>query len=127
MSEFVFNINTSQLTLGELYDKLCALNKEQPVTIGNGLYVDGFDSYRGDYYQGQLTYTFQENNKTVGDVLKILDDALDRGYMTGYKGGEFDVDDNISMNMAMYGCTGQHIVDVIVVDDVVNIVGKEYH
>lgn len=126
-------VGYSQLSIGELYDKLERLPKETIVMLGDDRYFDSksenaFDSYRGYYEECMLEPTRDKEalqHSTVGNLLHTLDKALECGVMEGYKGGDFKVSDNTLVNIAYYGCSGSKAINVVTIDDVAYIVTKD--
>lgn len=62
-------------------------------------------SYRGDYQQ--LAFE-PKKNVTIGSMLQNAKSALGDTF-TGYKGGEFEMDEYTDCYLADYGCTGDAI------------------
>ena len=72
-------------------------------------------SYRGYYEDLALGYTdeYQKEDTTVEALLKILEEAVGKTY-TGYKGGDFYMDENTALWVANHSESGgTAIVDVI--------------
>lgn len=68
----------------------------------------GFDephSYRGDY----MCLAFEPaKDVTIGAMLQCAKDAVGNIYQ-GWKGGEYRMDDDTEVYLAMYGCSGEKI------------------
>lgn len=62
-----------------------------------------FDSDRGDYAKMYLGYTYEKTETTVQDLIDLLIKAKKQGIMEGYKGGEFEIDDDTLITIAEYG------------------------
>lgn len=108
----------SQMTLIQLIDKLVTIKNVNP-----DIKVQNFDlhSYRG--YYADLALEVDNETLTINDAIKELKDAIDREF-TGYKGGEFLMDSNTPLHIANYGSTGEALIDVEVVDNVVKFISK---
>jgi len=102
-----------QMTLGELIAALRRKDSDARVTFGFGGYVPcGIDSYRGYYEDLAIKYE-QKYGITVAEVLKMLEGAIGDVF-TGYKGGEYLMNDDTAVWVANYGCShGVAIVDVV--------------
>jgi len=93
------------MTLGELIKFLEAHDPERVCPIG---FAEPH-SYRG--YYDQLAFEPAEN-VTVGSMLACARDALDRTF-TGYKGGDYKMDEWTDVWLAEYGHTGEGIGPVL--------------
>lgn len=60
--------------------------------------------------------------KTVEDFRKLLEKALDVGTMIGYKGCNYDIDYDTNVTLGQYGCSGDSISDIRLMDDTVYVV-----
>ena len=110
-----------QLTLGEFISKLkeCSKDyKEQEKTIRFdfcNFEPNGIDSYRGYYDQLALGYkenSFQQELK-ISQVLEYCEKAIGKTF-TGWKGGEYVMDEDTPLWVANSGETGSTaIVGVI--------------
>lgn len=102
------------MRLGELIERL----KQEP--SGNVI-KNGFGksmSYRGDYYQ----IAFEPAaNVTIGYMLQEAENAIGRTY-TGYKGGDFIMDEYVDVYLANYGNTGDEISGILLDYMLANIV-----
>lgn len=77
-------------------------------------------SYIGDYYQ--LAFK-PENNVSIGYMLENAKSALGQTF-TGYKGGDFEMDEHTDCYLADYGCTGEAIGNLLLsymVKDIVDL------
>ncbi len=84
------------MTLGE-YIKL--LEKHDPKkTVKKGL--SNIDSWRGSYDECSLEIV---EDITVGEMLKNAKDFLEKGCMSGYKGGVYPVNENTDINIDSWG------------------------
>lgn len=103
------------LTIGELMAKLTVFDGNTGMVFSNGKYLDGrYDSYRGYYEDMYVGYSdTDEDYNTVRDLTGVLKKALEDGEMTGYKGGEFSIDEDTLVWFATYGTTreSEMIVD----------------
>ena len=132
MQNFINAMNSSMkdqrakyhLTLGTMIEKLKTLPKESRVivdfntrTIGNAM------SYRG-YYSDLSFDTVGDVVITVKEFLELCEESLGDTF-TGYKGGDFYMDENTPLWIAEYGSCGRAIVDLRHERDVLYIVTKE--
>lgn len=119
--------SAGNLTIGDMLEKLDQFNDDETVTYSNDAYFDGsFGSYRGYYEDMYLGFDKEDLGfNTVGHLKKALETALDKGAMTGYKGGEFSIDVDTLLWSASYGCTGDMIVDVLKLSDKIYVITKE--
>lgn len=83
-------------------------------------------SYRGYYDQLALGYTNSNSDTlTVGDLKKMLEDSIGKTY-TGYKGGEYTMDDTTCVWVANSGeAGGTAIIDIEEIGCYVTIVTKK--
>jgi hypothetical protein len=96
------------LTLGNLIKVLEGVsNKEKLVKFSSGENVGAEDSYRG--YYSDLHFEVGEKEKTVNEFLVQAKNALDGTY-TGYKGGDYVMDEDTPLWKAEYGSCGEAIV-----------------
>jgi len=107
-----FNI----LNLGQIIEKLKEQDQKETIMFDFGGYVPDMelDSYRGSYDELCVGYKKQEWNKdqTVGDFLKACEKAVGNTY-TGYKGGDFTMDEDTPVWVAQYSeATSTGIVDI---------------
>jgi hypothetical protein len=66
-------------------------------------------SYRG--YYSDLAFEWTPSVVTAAEFRKLLRQSLGRTF-TGYKGGEFTMDEDTPLWTAQYGCTGRAIIGV---------------
>ena len=77
---------------------------QQPYYDNKQMYFDKtYGSDRGDYAKMYLGYTYKRTETTVQDLIDLLIKAKEQGIMVGYKGGEFDINDNTLLTIAEYG------------------------
>lgn len=86
-------------TLGDLRDLLVSIDKDTKVVVN----IDGekimlrkncyCHSYRGYYQDVAMTYIDDGDHMDVGILLKKIENAIGASY-TGWKGGDFDMDEN---------------------------------
>ena len=93
------------MTLGELIQFLEVRDPERIVPIG----FASPHSYRGFYED--LAFE-PAKNVTVGSMLACARDALGRTF-TGYKGGEFKMNEYTDIWLANYGDTGESIGPIL--------------
>lgn len=90
------------MTLGELIEALERVqDKTQVVKLGFG----EPHSYRG--YYDQLAFEPKEG-VTVGEMLKDAKASLGKTF-SGYKGGDFQMDESTEVWIAHYGSTGESL------------------
>lgn len=115
--------NSDQLTLGELIEKIetivkkgykCHDGSEPTVRYDfEYLFPTEIDSWRGSYAELALNYETSGEELTVSKFLEILKAAVGKTF-TGYKGGDFLMDENTPIWVANYGNSGNTaLVDVI--------------
>lgn len=66
-------------------------------------------SYRGDYYQ--LAFEPKEGKRKVSELLEECLDILGTE-LRGYKGGEFEMNVDVEVYIAYYGCCGERITNI---------------
>jgi hypothetical protein len=121
--------SADNLTIGEFLEKLNQFDDNEKVVFSNGKHFDGtYDSYRG-YYQ-DLYIGISDSDvglDAVGSIKKTLNEALECGEMTGYKGGDFSIHEGTLVWFSTYGSTGDNemITDVQEVDGIVVVVLTE--
>lgn len=110
------------ITLGEMIGILEEVPKDATVTIDGGeVYPSSPHSYRG--YYSDLSLSPVSKKTTAGTLLSELNLCLNETF-EGYKGGDFEMDEDTPLWVADYGCTGRAVVDVLVGKDVVTLVTK---
>lgn len=92
----------TQMTFGDLIDRLGQLPVNTPVAAGDP------DSYRGYYSDIALNPT---ETSTAGTLLAECQSLLG-GMMTGYKGGEFPIHRSVPVWVAPYGCCGDRLMSI---------------
>ncbi|MGV2640229.1 hypothetical protein GNF86_02070 [Clostridium perfringens] len=112
------------MMLGDILEELDKFEENTKVKISDGSYIrDEFGSDRGDYYD---MYIGRSENKDKINTIKELKDlfykALKKGVMTGYKGGEFDIDDSTFVRIGCYGCSGDLITNIVEREEIVYLV-----
>jgi len=110
----VFSMSKDQITLGRFIKQVKKLKKDEEIFINiGGIYPTGIESYRGYYDELALTFTSDEFSKhrikTAGELLKLLESAIGKTF-TGYKGGDFVMNENTPVWLANYGNTGDAFV-----------------
>ncbi len=112
------------LTLGGLIKELETLSPTLLVKFDwNGGYPFQEMSYRG--YYSDLAFEWRDSLAVaVAGLLNISRRALGKAY-TGYKGGDFVMDERTPLWAAGYGDTGRAIVGLEVVKDVVVLKTKD--
>jgi hypothetical protein len=95
--------------LGDFIKTLGDIDPDLPVVFDNGVAPGEFASYRG-YYE-QITLTQGEEPKRVRDVLRAAQQAVG-ATMTGYKGGDYVMNEHTPLWASDYGDTGTALTDV---------------
>lgn len=118
------------MDLGTLHMLLDNYNPEDKLLFSNGAHLDGFyDSYRG-YYE-DIAFSFgsvaEHGIETVGQFVKMIEDAMSTGTMKGYKGGDYPITDATLAWLGNYGTTSgsMKIVYVFGMKGAVQILVKE--
>lgn len=93
------------MTLGELIDTLELADPALVLPLGFG----NPHSYRG--YYDELAFEPKEH-VTVSEMLADARSAIARVY-TGWKGGEFQMDENTDVWLAEVGCTGETLGPIL--------------
>ena len=126
--------SSDQLSLGAIIKKVLPIAErkegEDPTVrfdFGN-LFPTYIDSWRGSYNELALNYTedySKEKPKTITEFLMMLKEAIGKTY-TGYKGGEYVMDENTPVWVANYGQSGDTaVIDIIDEDyEVIIITGR---
>lgn len=121
---------SSQLTVGELLIKLEAIPNDQKeerqvIFAFEYAFPTGLASWRGNYYELAFTFDFPKYDSekgsytqapTLSEVISWLKDCIGKQY-TGYKGGEFIMEENTPLWVANYGNSGNTGVVDISFDD----------
>ena len=93
------------MNLGDLIKQLEEYNPDTKVPLGFG----APHSYRGDYY----SVAFEPVEvTTIGEMLEHAKSALGATF-TGYKGGEYTMDDWAACYIAAYGCSGETLGPIL--------------
>lgn len=101
------------MTLGELIKALERKGAEESVRIGFVHFKPDLTirSYRGDYSQLAIGYKDGGDCK-VGELVAVLKEAVGKEF-TGYKGGEYTMDEDTPVYIANSGESGgTYIADV---------------
>ena len=109
------------LTLGKLIKMLELADKNVLVAFSDGSYPNEEMSYRG--YYSDLAFDSKPEPTTAGELLAICKKALNAEY-TGYKGGEFLMDEKTPLWKSEYGTCGEAIVGFDTKDDKLVLVCK---
>lgn len=109
-------MNEHQMTLGDLIGKLRECKQDAPVYFDFGYFApDGIDSYRGYYDQlalGYKEYFWHETKPTAASLLAECEAAVGRVF-TGYKGGEFIMDERTRVWVSRWGeCAHTAVADI---------------
>lgn len=99
---------TSQMTLGQLIERLAALPSETRV---KGLGSE--HSYRG--YYTDLAFTPTDTEVLASEILAQCRAAMGREY-EGYKGGDFLMGESTPLWISKYGSCGDRLIDLEVKD-----------
>ena len=93
------------MNLGDLIKQLEEYNPDTKVPLGFG----APHSYRGDYY----SVAFEPVEvTTIREMLEHAKSALGATF-TGYKGGEYTMEDWTTCYIAAYGCSGETIGPIL--------------
>jgi hypothetical protein len=65
-----------------------------------------FDSWRGSYCELAMQFSGDNQNITVGELVKMAE-FVNGKYFRGYKGGDFLMDLQTPIHIANYGCLGE--------------------
>ena len=105
------------VTLGEAIDiatKISQENDTYPVNFEDGSSPSGTNSYRG-YYE-DLAIEFNSFRTSIGEFKKMLNDALNEEF-TGYKGGEYIMNEDTPLWKSNYGnASGDAIIKIALND-----------
>ena len=112
------------LTLGEAIKQLAKFPNRYVVTFDtSNLSPHDEMSYRG--YYSDLAFNESNESKTVEEFVQQLQDALNQEY-TGYKGGDFRMDESTPLWVAEYGeASGIAIMSMHVAEDRIVVVTKK--
>lgn len=114
------------MTIDEMLERLKNFDDNMKVRVSDGNYFTGnFGSDRADYRDMYLENTTLEKEakvKTVGDLIRVLNGALKQGRMTGYKGGEYEIEGYTIVTIGWEGFCGNHICDLREKDNIVYVV-----
>lgn len=112
-----------------ILSKLDNVEEDTKIRISDGRYIlYEFGSDRGDYYDmyiGSSESRSERTIETVSEFKKLLNKALDTKVMTGYKGGEFVINDTTRVTIGAYGCCGDYISDVRLINGVAYLVYEQ--
>jgi len=118
-------LTSPQITLGELISKIKPIvdnqkNREskEEATVRfdfEYLFPTELDSWRGSYAELALNFKSEGNEMTVTAFYNMLKEAIGKEF-TGYKGGEFIMNEDTPVWVANYGNSGSTAV-VEVVDN----------
>lgn len=113
--------------IGDILEKLNEFENDKIIKISDGKYlINEFGSDRGNYcdmYVGTTSNVdHKEIIKTVMDFKMLLERALEVGTMIGYKGGDYDIDECTDVTLGQYGCSGDSISDIRLIDNTVYVV-----
>ena len=110
------------MTLGKLRDVLWDLPVVAEVQFEDGTYPGVYDSYRGYYHLIAIRPKTESCN--VARFLDITQAAIG-GWFTGYKGGDFIMDETTPIWVARWGeASGVGLVGTEMVDGVVTLKTK---
>jgi hypothetical protein len=98
--------SAKEYNLGIFIKELKELDKEKEIILEEGVYPECLDSWRGSYCELALEYG--DKKISVGELLDKAKKALD-STMTGYKGGDFVMDEKTPIHIANYGECGFRI------------------
>ena len=111
------------LTLGKLIEKLKEVGDDFDVVFSDGSIPNSFDSYRG--YYSDLAIDSSDNPMKVSTFKLHALSSLNREF-TGYKGGEFLMNEETPLWRAEYGCnTSDAIIDAYIIDNKFTLIIKK--
>lgn len=110
------------VTLGELIEELTDVDGDLAVEFEDGESPWSLRSYRG-YYE-DLAFSGNSESVTVDGVLDEAESALGESF-TGYKGGDFVMNERTPLWKAEWGYTGEAIIGVDVTEDRVVLITKD--
>ena len=99
----------NQISLGEFTDLILNLPDATEVQVAPGVYPEGVTSYRGYYEDLALEFGSTPINARELGVTLIRANGKE---FTGYKGGEFYMDDDTAIWLANYGSCGRAITGI---------------
>ncbi|MBP7109507.1 MAG: hypothetical protein KBA90_13200 [Chitinophagaceae bacterium] len=118
-------VNSDQLTLGELISKIEPIAAKQKEVIEKYkeeadvrydfeyLFPTDIDSWRGSYNELALNFKTDGKGMYVTDFLKMLKETIGKKF-TGYKGGEYIMDESTPIWVANNGNSGNTaLIDVV--------------
>lgn len=119
------------MTIQGIMEKLNNIKEDLEIKISDETYLTKkFGSDRGEYEDMYIGHTDDSLNietiHTVKELKELLDKALKIGVMRGYKGGEYVIDEYTQVTIGMYGCSGDNIDDIRVIDNVCYVVYGRY-
>lgn len=95
----------SQMTLGKLINILQGLPQDKKIQN-----ITDAHSYRG--YYSDLSFSIKDGTQTVGELLDVLQIGCLNQVFTGYKGGDFTMDEHTPLWIAPYGMCGVKIMSI---------------
>lgn len=101
------------MTIGEFLECLKTLPPKLEVSNVN---LEDYGSDRGDYYE---FYIGEGCNSVcvVKDIIDLIENKVLNKTFTGYKGGDFTMDENSEIRLGMYGCSGSEIGGILLTHD----------
>ena len=102
IEEWRLERSRTQMTLGQLIERLNHLHPSVTLCIGYP------HSYRG--YYSDLAFE-QSEVRTVDEILKEVEGCLGKEF-TGYKGGEYTMDESTPVWIAEYGSAGVRLMAI---------------
>lgn len=113
----VNNYKKIRLSLGDILNELHLIKSNKPVLFRTlrGLCGVGNNtlSYRGNYFDLAISTTHIEKASTKNKLIQLLEESLRNKSMTGYKGGNFEINKEIDVAIADYGSYGSYIIGII--------------
>lgn len=93
----------TQMTLGKMIESLEAMPEDARVAM-----LQNAHSYRG-YYSDLAFEPVEDETCLASALLAECRDALGETFV-GYKGGDFQMDEDTPVFVAFYGCTGKKLM-----------------
>jgi hypothetical protein len=112
------------MNIKEILNKINNIPNDTIVKVNNKNYITGnFGSYRGNYKELYLEDDTENNNSNIGLLKSTLNNALNKGSMSGYKGGLYKINYDTSVVIG-FREWAYAMID-IEINDICNIITSE--